>query len=106
MKQNVKKEKKNVLYPISESGNVVVNKRSGIPYYEKGRRPDIQHTLFYFLLLFQSCFPANFIRSVMQGQIMPICTVVTSPVFCRDFSQVSSSDIKFKRKGDYGGRAV
>jgi hypothetical protein len=81
-------KKKYVLYPISESGNVVVNKRSGIPYCEKGRRPDKQHTLFFYLLLFQSCFPANFIRSVMQGQITPICTVVTSPVFCRDFSQV------------------
>lgn len=60
-----RKRKKYVLYLISESGNVVENKRSSIPCCGKRRGPDASHRLFYFLFLFESRFTTTFIFSVM-----------------------------------------
>jgi hypothetical protein len=59
------KEKKYVLYLISESGNVVVNKRSSKPCCGKRRGLDASHSLFYFLFLFEARFTTTFIFSVM-----------------------------------------
>lgn len=59
------KKKKYVLYLISESGSVVVNKRSSIPCCGKRRGPDASHRLSYFLFLFEACFTSTFIFSDM-----------------------------------------
>lgn len=59
------RRKKCVLYLISESGNVVVSKRSSVPFCGRRRGPDASHRLSSFLFLFEARFTITFISSVM-----------------------------------------